>query len=76
MLELEVAKLELEQQYYKTEEYRELLARSKGGKMAEGETMVILPKNSEEAIMKHRDELSLTVKEKSNFEKWLDFLFR
>ena len=75
-LEIEVEKLKLEQQYYKTEEYRELLARSKGNKMEEGETVVVLPRNSEEALNKHKDEDVTVVPEKSNFEKWLDFLFR
>jgi cell division protein FtsL len=75
-LEIEVEKLKLEQQYYQTEEYRELLARSKGGRMAEGETMVVLPRNSEEARMKHYESSVTTVQEKSNFEKWLDLLFR
>ena len=75
-LEIEVEKLKLEQQYYETEEYHELLARSKGNKMADGETMVILPRNSEEAINKHNESNVATVVEKSNFEQWLDFLFR
>jgi cell division protein FtsL len=75
-LEIEVEKLKLEQQYYQTEEYRELLARSKGGRMAEGETMVVLPRNSEEARMKHYEGSATAVQEKSNFEKWLDLLFR
>ena len=75
-LEIEVEKLKLEQQYYNTEEYRELLARSKGGKMAEGETMVVLPRNSEEAINKHNDDDVAIVTRKSNFEQWMDLLFR
>ena len=54
----------------------ELLARSKGGKMAEGETMVVLPRNSEEAINKHNDDDVAIVIRKSNFEQWMDLLFR
>ncbi len=73
-LELEVQTLELEQEYYKTDEYKELMARSKAGKMLPGETMVILPKNSESAINKYSiDSASQT--ERSNFSQWLDFLF-
>ena len=75
-LQSEVEKLKLEQQYYQTEEYRELLARSKGNKMAEGETMVVLPRNSQDAIEKHLEDKTFTANEKSNFEKWLDLLFR
>lgn len=72
---LEVDKLKLEQQYLKTDEYKELMARSKGGMMDEGETMVILPRNSEEAKNAHKEDASAQIVEKSNFEQWLDLLF-
>lgn len=75
-VKLEVEKLQLEQEYYKTDEYKELLARSKGGKMAEGETMVVLPKNSNEAKNAHKDTGLYTQEEKSNFEQWMDLLFK
>lgn len=75
-LQVEVEKLQLEQQYFNTEEYRELLARSKGNKMAEGETLVILPRNTEDAINRHNDDNVVVTKRKSNFEQWLDLLFR
>ena len=75
-VKLEVEKLQLEQEYYKTDEYKELLARSKGGKMAEGETMVVLPKNSNEAKNAHKDTGLYTQEEKSNFEQWMALLFK
>lgn len=75
-VKLEVEKLQLEQEYYKTDEYKELLARSKGGKMAEGETMVVLPKNSNEAKNAHKDTGLYAQEEKSNFEQWMDLLFK
>lgn len=75
-VKIEVEKLKLEQEYYKTDEYKELLARSKGGKMAEGETMVVLPKNSNEAKNAHKDKDLYTQTEKSNFEQWMDLLFK
>ncbi|MBR6810985.1 septum formation initiator family protein [Candidatus Saccharibacteria bacterium] len=75
-VKLEVEKLQLEQEYYKTDEYKELLARSKGGKMAEGETMVVLPRNSNEAKNAHKDTGLYTQEEKSNFEQWMDLLFK
>lgn len=75
LVALEVEKLKLEQQYLKTDEYKELMARSKGGMMEEGETMVILPKNSEEAKNAHKEETVSQIEEKSNFEQWLELLF-
>jgi hypothetical protein len=75
VLQLEVDTLKLEQEYYKTEEYQEIMARAKQGKMLDGETMVILPDNSEKAIKKYEDFDGDTTSERSNFEEWLDFLF-
>jgi cell division protein FtsB len=74
-VQLEVENLKLEQQYLKTEEYQELMARSKGGMMEEGETMVILPRNSEEAKNAHKEDSVVPIREKSNFEQWLELLF-
>ena len=73
-LEIEVDTLELEQNYYNTDEYLEIMARSKDGKMLEGETMVVLPKNSEKAINKYAD-IDKAEKKRGNFQEWLDFLF-
>ena len=73
-LEIEVETLKLEQEYLKSEEYQEYMARVKQNRMAEGETMVILPKNSEEAKNKYKNTAPETHK-KSNFELWLDFWF-
>ena len=73
-LQIEVDTLELEQNYYNTDEYLEIMARSKDGKMLEGETMVVLPKNSEKAINKYAD-IDKAEKKRNNFQEWLDFLF-
>ncbi|MBP5634304.1 hypothetical protein J6X09_01245 [Candidatus Saccharibacteria bacterium] len=73
-LRLEVETLELEQQYYATAEYQEIMARSKQGKMLPGETMVVMPKNTASAKNKYQEFDSPTTK-RSNFEEWLDFLF-
>ncbi|MBR3176656.1 septum formation initiator family protein [Candidatus Saccharibacteria bacterium] len=73
-LELEVDTLKLEQNYYKTEEYQEIMAREKQGMMLEGETMVVLPDNSEKAIKKYSD-IDEPQQKRSNFDEWLDFLF-
>ena len=74
-LQIEVDTLELEQQYYQTAEYQEVTARSKQNKMLEGETMVIMPENSEYAKTKYSEEQTETTEKRSNLEEWLDFLF-
>ena len=74
-LKLEVETLKLEQEYYQTDEYKELMARIKLNKMQPGETMVILPKNSESAIYKYANTKTEMKPERSNFAEWLDFLF-
>ncbi len=73
--ELEVDKNRLEQQYFQTDEYKELMARTKLGKKAKGETMVILPENSEKARTKYLEKSSEQSEFRSNFSQWLDFLF-
>ncbi len=72
---LEVDKNRLEQQYFQTEEYQELMARMKLGKKTKGETMVILPENSEKARTKYLEKATEQSEFRSNFSKWLDFLF-
>lgn len=74
-LGIEVETLELQQQYFKTDEYLEIMARKKQNKMLPGETMVILPNNSEKAKEKYNDVDSEATQKRSNFEEWLDFLF-
>lgn len=77
LIKLEVETKELENEYYKTEEYQELLARKYSEKMLSGENMVVMPANSEEAKNKHSQVYSVEVpkEERSNFEKWMAFLF-
>lgn len=77
LLELEVETLELENEYYLSDEYQELAARKYQGKMLPGETMVYLPEDSNKT---NRD--SETIAEEpiatdtmSNLEQWLAFLF-
>ena len=66
---------ELEQQYYQTEEYQELMARIKLGKKMQDETMVILPENSEDARTRYVKIEPQQFEFRSNFSQWLDFLF-
>lgn len=79
LLELEVETLELENEFYLSEEYQELAARKYQGKMLPGETMIYLSANSEYAKNKHAEiEESASELEsdtRSNFEQWMQFLF-
>jgi len=83
LLELEVETLELENEYYLSDEYQELAARKYQGKMLPGETMVYLPTDPEtttpEAPQSTTDETApaepLPSTEMSNFEQWIAFLF-
>ena len=76
LAKLEVEAAELENEYYKTEEYQELAARRLAGKQFADEKMVYLPENSEAAKNKHRVVVEQTEeKEYSNVEKWFMYLF-
>ena len=76
LLSVEVEAAELENDYYKTEEYQELLARKYLDKKLPGENMVVLPENSETAKNKHKVvKAGQNEKTYSNFEKWMMYLF-
>lgn len=75
---VEIEMAELENAYYETDEYKELAARKFANKQLEGENMVYMPENSEEARNKHVNEVAEVVEEKkdySNFEKWMMYLW-
>ena len=76
LLNVEVETAELENEYYKSNEYQELMARRQLDKKLPGENMVVMPENSDTAKNKHKE----VVEEKeeqnySNFEKWMMYLF-
>lgn len=76
LLTVEVETAELENEYYKTEEYQELMARKYLDKKMPGEDMVVMPENSEYAKNKYKIvEEEKEEKEYSNFEKWMMYLF-
>lgn len=75
LLSIEIETMELENEYYKTEEYQELAARSLANKKLPGENLVYLPANSDYAKNKHKEVSVETTHEVSNFEKWMRFLF-
>jgi hypothetical protein len=54
LAKIEVETAELENEYYKTEEYQELAARKMANKQLSGEHMVYMPENSEVAKNKHK----------------------
>ncbi len=75
---IEVETAELENAYYSSDEYQELAARKFANKQLEGENMVYMPANTEEAKNKHADENAKKVeetKEYSNFEQWMMYLW-
>lgn len=76
LLSIEVEAAELENEYYKTEEYQELMARKLLDKKLSEENMVVLPENSEAAKNKYKKEnVRMVDVEYSNFEKWMMYLF-
>lgn len=76
LLSIEVEAAELENEYYKTNEYQELMARKILDKKLDGENMVVMPENSEAAKTKHEvAKVERVEKEYSNFEKWMMYLF-
>ena len=75
---VEIETAELENEYYKTEEYQELMARKFANKQLDGEKMVYMPENSEGAKNKHADEEVSAKDEKkeySHFEQWMMYLW-
>lgn len=75
---LEVEMTELENEYYRTDEYQELMARRNLDKKTAGENMVVMPENSDAAKNKHAEEVKTVAVEEpeySNFEKWMMYLF-
>lgn len=76
LVKMEVETAELENEYYKTNEYQEIIARKTLDKQYNGENMVVLPENSDEAKNKHKKEATNIIKkEYTNFEKWMRYLF-
>jgi hypothetical protein len=76
--QLDTANAQLEQRYYNTDEYKELAVRERLGLATPGESVLILPPNSETA--KNADKeidktLSVETVPLSNFEQWMNFLF-
>jgi len=76
--QLDTENAKLEQRYYQTDEYKELAVRQRLGLVTPGESVLILPSNSETA--KNADKTNTVVSSVqettiSNFRQWINFLF-
>ena len=71
LLELETANLEFQQKYYESEEFLELSARERLGKIAPGEKVMMLPPVAEEQEVTTKPKRQ----QRSNFEQWVYFFF-
>jgi len=80
LTELEVATLKYQQNYYKSDEYKELSARQNLGLVLPGEKVLVLPPNSQAVKdADAADEKRETVRVQqtvtgTNLEQWLQFL--
>lgn len=78
LVQLETDTLRFQQNYYRSDEYKELAVRERLGLVFPGEKVLILPPNSEAA--KNADEnygrvAIATPVQASNMEQWINFLF-
>lgn len=78
LAQLETTSLELEGRYYKTQEYQELAVRQDLGLGLPGESVLILPANTQAA--KDADnvtqaQVSAPTQQVSNFTQWMNFIF-
>ena len=75
VLELEVANMRYQQNYYNSDEYKDLAAREHLGLAAPGEKVLILPPNSDKAKREEPTTVQLVATEEpSNFQQWMSFL--
>jgi len=76
--QLDTENAKLEQRYYQTDEYKELAVRERLGLVAPGESVLILPTNSETAKNADKVASATSLDETapvSNFGQWINFLF-
>lgn len=76
--QLDTANAQLEQRYYKTNEYQELAVRERLGLATPGESVLILPENSQavlDADAAASNTSSVKIATISNFGQWMNFLF-
>ena len=79
LIDLEVQNLTFKRNYFQSDEYKELAARQNLGLVMPGESVLILPPNSEEVkqsdLKEKSEEILAPITTPSNFDQWMDFLF-
>lgn len=78
LVTLQVQNAELEQRYYKSQEYQELETRRRLGLAYAGEKMLLLPENTAQATAIDAASASSTARQvvkESNMQQWTNFLF-
>jgi hypothetical protein len=78
LTELQTRSLELEKRYYQTREYQELAVREDLGLAMAGESVLILPPNSQaakDADAQAQPRTAASVVQVGNFQQWMNFLF-
>ena len=78
LAELETATLKFEQNYYKSDEYKELAVRERMGLVNPGEKVLILPPNSAAASASDAGAEAVATPqriEQINLQQWANFLF-
>lgn len=78
LAQIETSSLELEGRYYQTTEYQELAVRQDLGLVLPGESVLILPANSQlakDADAPTASQATSTVVPVGNFRQWVNFLF-
>lgn len=77
LAQLETLKLQYEQNYFKSDEYRELAVREKLGLVNPGEKVLILPPNTVSADDESNKSTTETPRAvpQSNLQQWVNFLF-
>ncbi len=79
LAEVETKSIELENRYYQTREYQELAVRKSLGLVMPGESVLILPDNTQaakDADAKLDTKVSnVAIEKQSNYKQWMDFLF-
>lgn len=74
LAELQKQKLEYEQNYYESDEYKELAVREKLGLVMPGEKVLILPENTVPPDEEVQATTVPRVVEQNNIQQWINFL--
>jgi hypothetical protein len=78
LAQLQTTSLQLEGRYYQTREYQELAVRQDLGLALPGESVLILPPNTQAAIDADKTpqtQGAVSVQQVGNFGQWMNFLF-